>query len=109
MDPVEVERRRGDFRQGVANAAAERVDQVFFGMAIGREVADGEQAPRISAEHTLTDRIHEFTSLVPKGNRVENLKSRKTGVSSLFVRQSELTSILFSRSKSDRVIGLMLG
>jgi len=38
MDAGEAERGRTAGGQGVANAAAERVDQVFFGMAIGRLV-----------------------------------------------------------------------
>jgi len=35
MDSSEVERGRAAIRQSVANAAAERVDQVFFRMAVG--------------------------------------------------------------------------
>ena len=38
MDLVKVGRGRTALGQGIANAAAERVDQVFFRMAIGREV-----------------------------------------------------------------------
>jgi len=38
METAEVELRRQTFRKGVADAAAERVDHVFFGMAVGRVV-----------------------------------------------------------------------
>jgi len=38
MDPGEVERRRAVVRQGVADAAAERVEQVFFRKAVDRLV-----------------------------------------------------------------------
>jgi hypothetical protein len=38
MDTAEVGFGHQAFGKGIANAAAERVDQVFFGMAVGREV-----------------------------------------------------------------------
>jgi len=58
IDAGEVERGRGDFGQGVANAAAERVDQVFFGMAIGRLVDPLAAAalPAVVSERVLEAR-----------------------------------------------------
>jgi hypothetical protein len=42
MDPREVKRQRVALGQGITNAAAERVDQVFFGMAVGLAVSCSE-------------------------------------------------------------------
>ena len=38
MDPRQIRRQSNAPRQGIANTAAERVDHVFFRMAVGREV-----------------------------------------------------------------------
>jgi hypothetical protein len=45
MDRAEVGIGHKAFRKGIANAVAERVDQVFLGMAIGREVDPLAAAP----------------------------------------------------------------
>ena len=48
MDPREVGRQRIAVWQGVANAAAERIDHVLFRMAVGREI-DPLPAPALPA------------------------------------------------------------
>jgi hypothetical protein len=58
MDLVKVGRGRTVPRQGITNAAAERVDQVFFQMAIGREVDPLAAAalPAVVSERVLQPR-----------------------------------------------------
>ena len=58
MDPREPGLGRADLGQGVANAAAERVHHVFFGMAIGRVVQPLAAAalPAVVSERVLQPR-----------------------------------------------------
>jgi len=67
MDAGEVERGRAVVRQGVADAAAERVDQVFFRMAVGRLVEP------LTAATDLPSAIARARSVfLPFGNSVGN-------------------------------------
>jgi hypothetical protein len=54
MDPRNVGRQRIALGQCVANAAAERIDHVFFRMAVGREV-DPLAAPALAAKEKNGD------------------------------------------------------